>query len=96
MTLLATLAVAVGAMLGFRYKIFALLPASSICLVVAVANSIAMHRDISMTVLSIFVSVICLQFGYLAAGIRLSSSTKRGMAPPNRRPSVIESRTTAH
>jgi hypothetical protein len=75
MMLLVVTALGAGVLLGLLFKVFALLPASSLCVLAAVANGSAEGRSFGLTIAGVILSVVCLQMGYLVAGLKLPLSS---------------------
>src|ERR1022692_2549346 len=88
MVMVVALALVAGVVLGLRYKVFALPPASSIWLVATIAFGLAFEHNIWMTIVIVIWSVTWLQLGYLIGRIVLSLSPKNQAPAADRNASV--------
>jgi len=76
MVVLTCLSLIFGAVVGYRYSVFFLIPAIIFTFVAAIGFSAAVGSGFWSTVLTIIAALICLQIGYLASaalGIVLQS-----------------------
>lgn len=96
MLILAGFLFVVGAILGLRYKVAILVPATGAALIFAVADSVIQDRRIGSSVLSIFLTLACLQFGYLLGSSMLSLWPRSRVSGKDRDASTLDSRRLAH
>jgi hypothetical protein len=80
MPILAGFALVVGAVLGLRCTIAALVPAVGAAFIFAIADSVVQHRDVWSSALFVFTILACLQLGYLFASATASLAPLRRAA----------------
>ncbi len=87
MTIVAILSLVLGAFLGVRYRVFALLPVTSVALCFVVVDGILRGDEFWLVVLRVLVATTILQFGYVCGAVartffasRRSSDMSRPLA----------------
>ncbi len=76
MSILAVFALILGIILGIWYNIVALVPPIIIALVFTITEDIIDQRDLSSSALFLFLTVACLQLGYLFGSMTRSLSPR--------------------
>jgi hypothetical protein len=77
MEMVALITLCIGSALGLRFRVFVLLPAILITIVVITAGALTQGAGIGTIAVMNVIGAICLQFGYLG-GVLLWSRTSAG------------------
>lgn len=75
---------AMGAILGFRFKAFVLVPATLFVSAITIAVSIGSNYDASLVILSLFADLALLQIGYFVGCVLHAQLMIRGKARQRR------------